>query len=426
MARRNNATEKKRRRNFLAHEIEQVKRMKKIFEGIKVIAVARQVAAPLAAYQLALHGAEVICIENPKEPDSMRYSGDLDSALNINGLAPNFLAQGANKRSMRLNLASARGQEIFRAMAAKADVVIENLVAGGMAKYGLDYESLRRTNKGLVYCSVTGFGQDGPFSKRHAIDLAIQAASGLMSLTGTPQSGPLKAGFLMADAVTGYAAALGIVSALYHRSMTGEGQYVDVAMLDAAITLAAGDVCLAGSLGQAKKLRGNGDGRHVSWVFRCKEGMLAIAASSEPRRQRLWKAIKREDIPLDPRFATPKEARRNMNLLHEEIEKTLMQKTALEWEEIISDAGVAAMAVRDMTEAVNLPQIAHRQLLHRFPPDSELGCSVVVPKAPYTFSETPASIDSFPPRFGQHTNEILGELGFSDQQVEELRSKGVI
>jgi CoA:oxalate CoA-transferase len=399
---------------------------KNLFEGIKVLAVARQIAAPFATYQLAMHGAEVITVDNPKEIDSMRLVAGAGAGLHKHAMSHSFMAQAANKKSMQLDLSMAKGQEIFRRLAADSDVVVENLVTGGMAKFGLTYNDLKKVNPRLIYCSLTGYGQTGPNARRAAIDGAVQAASGLMSLSGTRETGPMKVGFLMADYATGYAAALGIVSALYYRAVTGEGQYIDCAMLDTAMTMAGADLCEAATTGNYKGLRGNGDGRYISNIFKCREGLLSVAATTESRRARFWRAIGRLDIPQDPRFCTPDVVAQNYPALCVEIERTLQQKTALEWEEIVSDAGVAAMAVRDLHQAMENPQIVHRGLMHRFPFDTELGYAVCVPKAPYQLSKTGAHIHSPPPRVGQHTDEILRRIGFDESQIRELHTTGVV
>jgi len=399
---------------------------KKVFDGIKVLAVTRQVAAPFSTYQLALHGADVLSIENPREPDSMRLVLGAGGKLGKLAMSHSFMAQGSNKKNMTLNIAAPQGQEIFRKLAAESDVVVENLVAGSMKKYGLDYDTLSKINPRLIYCSITGYGQSGPTYKRAAIDGAVQAASGLMSLSGTKETGPMKVGFLMADYATGYAAALGIVSALYYRSQTGEGQYIDTAMLDTAMTMAGADLCEAATTGNYKQLRGNGDGRYISNVFQCKEGRLSVAATTPSRRERFWKAINRPDMPLDPRFCDHDSVAKNYPAFCAEIEKTLASRTALEWEEIISDAGVASMAVRDLYQAAANPQIQHRGLLHKFPFDPELGYEVVVPKASYQMSKTPARIHSFPARLGQHTEEVMAKLGFGKAEIEGMRKGGII
>lgn len=399
---------------------------KSAFDGIKVLAVARQIAAPFATYQLAMHGAEVLTVDNPKEIDSMRLVAGAGGGLHKHAMSHSFMAQAANKKSMQLDLSLPQGQEIFRRLAAESDVVVENLVTGGMAKFGLDYDNLKAVNPRLIYCSVTGYGQTGPTARRAAIDGAVQAASGLMSLSGTRETGPMKVGFLMADYATGYAAALGIVSALYYRSVTGEGQYIDCAMLDTAMTMAGADLCEAATTGTYRQLRGNGDGRYISNIFKCEEGILSVAATTESRRARFWRAIGRTDIPQDPRFCNPEVVAQNYAALCAEIEKTLQQKTAIEWEEIVSDAGVAAMAVRDLYQAIDNPQIVHRGLMHRFAHDAALGYAVCVPKAPYQLSRTGAYIHSPPPRVGQHTDEILRRLGFDEAAIRELHANGVV
>ena len=399
---------------------------KSLFDGIKVLAVARQIAAPFATYQLAMHGAEVLTIDNPKEVDSMRLVAGAGNGLAKHAMSHSFMAQAANKKSMQLDISVARGQEIFRRLAAESDVIVENLVAGNMARYGLSYDDLKQINPRLIYCSITGYGQSGPAYRRAAIDGAVQAASGLMSLSGTRATGPMKVGFLMADYATGYAAALGIVSALYYRTQTGEGQYIDCAMLDTAMTMAGADMCEAATTGNYKPLRGNGDGRYISNIFHCKEGILSVAATTESRRARLWKAIGRTDIPRDPRFCNLELVAQNYPALCAEIETTLREKTALEWEEIISDAGVAAMAVRDLHQAMANPQVVHRGLMHRFPHDAELGYAVTVPKAPYQLSKSGAHIHSPPPRVGQHTDEILRRLGFGESEIKALHATYVV
>jgi CoA:oxalate CoA-transferase len=405
---------------------------KSIFAGLKVLASVRVLAGPFATYHFALHGADVLTIENPKEHDSMRtaagdHGTEQGQALLKQGLGAGFISQNANKRAMTLNLASPQGQEIFRRLAKEADVVVENLIAGTMPRYGLGYEDLKKINPKLIYCSLTGFGQTGPYARKAAIDMAIQAASGMMHQTGTPETGPLKVGFTVVDYSTGYAAALAITSALYHRAMTGEGQHIDISMLETAMSLNSVNTTRAATTGALPKLAGNGSGHggYVTDVFKCKEGYLSIATSTALRRQKMFNAIGRPDLPDDSRFKTPELARQNYPQLYDEIEKTLQAKTAIEWEEIILAGGAAAMAVRTMDQAVQHPQIQHRGYFHRFEKDPELGV-MTVPKAPFQFSETPAEIHSPAPRFGQHTDEVLKDLGFSSADIAKLRADGVV
>ena len=401
------------------------------FDGIKVLAVARVVAAPFAAYQLAMHGADVIHVESPGADgaDSSRTSGNLRTPFHEARMAHNFLAYNSNKRSLTLAINTPAGQDVFRRMAAKADVVIENLKGGTMARYGLGYEDLKKINPRIVFCSVTGYGQTGPKKSDPAIDGVIQAVSGMMSITGTPESGPLKTGSTIVDYTTGYAAALGIAIALFQRTRTGEGQSIDVAMLETAMTMMGGEVLRAITAGETPPLVGNGSGKgvYVSNTYRCKEGHLAIAAGAAPRREKLWKAIGATDVPQDPRFSSDAAVAQNLKALDHEIERRLAARTAREWEAILNEAGVAAMEVLPLDRAVHHPQLEARRFFHAFDDREATGLPPFkVPTAPYRLSATPAQIRSMPPRHGQHTEEVLGEYGFSKEEIAALRESKTV
>jgi CoA:oxalate CoA-transferase len=399
------------------------------FSGIKVLAVARIVAAPFAAYQLAMHGADVIHIEHPEDGDSSRTSGNLRTPFHDARMAHNFLAYNANKRSMTLAISTPAGQEVFRRMAKNADVVIENLRGGTMARYGLGYEDLKKLNPGIIFCSVTGYGQTGPKKSDPAIDGVVQAVSGMMSITGTPETGPLKTGSTIVDYTTGYVAALGIAIALFQRTRTGAGQAIDVAMLETAMTMMGGEVLRAITAGETPPLVGNGSGKgaYVSNTYRCKEGHLAIAAGAFSRREKFWNAIDASEIPRDPRFSSDEAVAKNMKALDEAIERKLSTKTASQWETLLNEAGVAAMEVLPLARAVHHPQLEYRRFFHRFENTGASGLPpFAVPTAPYRLSATPAKIHSMPPRLGQHTDEVLAEHGFSKEEIAELRSSNIV
>lgn len=403
--------------------------LQQAFTGIKVLAVARVVAAPFAAYQLAMHGADVIRIENPAGGDSARTSGYPPSAFQTAGMGHNFVAYNANTRSMTLTINTPAGQEVFRKMAAAADVVIENLKGGTMARYGLGYEDLKKINPRIIFCSVTGYGQTGPKKSDPAIDTVIQAVSGMMSITGTAESGPLKTGSTIVDYTTGYAAALGIAIALFQRSRTGEGQYIDVAMLETAMTMMGGEVLRAITANETPPLVGNasGKGGYVSDTYRCKDGHLSIAAGAPNRREKLWKAIEATEIPLDPRFATDAAVAQNLKALNQTIEKKLSTRTALEWEDILNKAGVAAMAVLPLAQAVHHPQLEYRKFFHKFDDTGDSGLPpFAVPTAPYRLSASPAHIHAMPPRQGQHTDEVLAEYGYTQEAIVAMHTNGVV
>jgi crotonobetainyl-CoA:carnitine CoA-transferase CaiB-like acyl-CoA transferase len=404
--------------------------VKQAFSGTKVLAVARVVAAPFAAYQLAMHGADVIHIEHPEGVgDSSRTSGNLATPFHQAQMAHNFLAYNANKRSITLAINTPAGQEVFRRMARNADVVIENLRGGTMARYGLGYDDLKRINPRIIFCSVTGYGQTGPKKSDPAIDGVIQAVSGMMSITGTPETGPLKSGSTIVDYCTGYAAALAITTALFQRTQTGEGQSIDVAMLETAITMMGGEVLRAITANETPPLVGNGSGKggYVSDTYRCKEGHLAIAAGAPARREKLWKTLDATDIPQDPRFATDAAVAKNLKALNEEIERRLSTRTAAEWEVILNRAGVAAMEVLPLARAVHHPQLEYRQFFHKFDDTSASGLPpFAVPTSPYRLSASPAKIHSMPPRLGQHTDEVLAEYGFSQDEIAALRANAIV
>jgi crotonobetainyl-CoA:carnitine CoA-transferase CaiB-like acyl-CoA transferase len=399
------------------------------FDGVRVLAVARIVAAPFAAYQLAMHGADVIHIEHPDGGDSSRTSGNLQTPFHEAQMAHNFLAYNANKRSMTLAINTAAGQDVFRRMAQRADVVIENLKGGTMARYGIGYEDLSKINPGIIFCSVTGYGQTGPKKSDPAIDTVIQAVSGMMSITGTAETGPLKSGSTIVDYTTGYAAALGIVTALFQRTRTGKGQAIDVSMLETAMTMMGGEVQRAISANETPPLVGNasGKGAYVSNTYRCKEGHLSIAASGPSRREKLWKAIDALDIPQDPRFATDAAVAQNMKALDEDIERRLARKTATQWEVILNEAGVPAMEVIPLARAVHHPQLEHRKFFHPFHDTAATGLPrFAVPTSPYRLSASPATIRAMPPRLGEHTDEVLAEYGFSQEEIERLHANGTV
>ena len=403
--------------------------LQQAFSGIRVLAVARIVAAPFAAYQLAMHGADVIHVEHPDGGDSSRTSGNLATPFHDAQMAHNFLAYNANKRSMTLAISTPEGQEVFRRLAKNADVVIENLKGGTMARYGLGYEDLKKINRGIIFCSVTGYGQTGPKKSDPAIDGVIQAVSGMMSITGTPETGPLKSGSTIVDYTTGYAAALGIAIALFQRTRTGEGQAIDVAMLETAVTMMGGEVLRAITANETPPLVGNASGKgvYVSNTYRCKEGHLSIAAGGPSRREKLWKAMEATDIPQDPRFATDAAVAKNMKALDEEVERRLATKTASEWEAILNKAGVPAMEVIPLARAVHHPQLEHRKFFHAFDDtESTKLPPFAVPTAPYRLSASPAKIHSMPPRLGQHTEQVLTENGFSKDEIAQLRASNIV
>ena len=398
------------------------------FAGLKVLDVTRVVASPFASYQLGLLGADVLKIEDPRTGgDTMRYRKGTNPAFGREGMATYYLAQAANKRSMALDLRTSEGQEIFRRLAKTADVIIENLRTGTMDRYGLGYAAIREINPRIVYCSLTGFGSTGPKKSHGAYDPVVQAASGLMSVNGTPETTPLKVGAPVLDYAAGLSAAFGIASALLERATSGEGQHVDVSMLDTALALLGTHVTEIGTAGSNPRAIGNaapGDS-YGNLCFPCREGTIVIAAMEDHHRQRMWRAMGRADIPADPRFATDEGCRANVTALHAEMGRTFLERTAQEWEDILVAANVPASRVYSVREAMQSEQVRARGVLHTMTGVPGVG-STTFPLAPFLLSGPGVQVTAPPPKFGEHTEQVLRDLGYDAAGIAGLRERGVV
>jgi crotonobetainyl-CoA:carnitine CoA-transferase CaiB-like acyl-CoA transferase len=399
------------------------------FKGMRVLDLTRVVASPFAAYQLGLLGADVIKIEDPQSRgDTMRYRRGSKPAYGREGMATFYLSQSANKRSMTLNLRTPRGREIFLAMARDADVVIENLRTGAMARYGLGYEQLREINPRLVYCSVTGYGATGPKQEHGAYDPVVQAASGLMSVNGTPETAPLKVGAPVVDYGAGLAAAFGLACALLERERSGLGQHVDVSMLDTALVMMGALVTEAGTAGSTPRAMGNAAAAesYCNACFDCSDGMITIAAMEDHQRRRMWTAMERDDIPRDARFSDDERCRVNIVALHAEMARTFATRTAQAWEDILNQVRVPAMRVRTIPEALAMDQVRSRGILHTMDGVPGIEGSATFPLVPFRLSAGGAHVTSPPPLLGQHTEAILRDRGYSSAEIEGFRRDGVI
>jgi crotonobetainyl-CoA:carnitine CoA-transferase CaiB-like acyl-CoA transferase len=400
------------------------------FAGLKVITVARVYAAPFAAYQLALHGAEVIGVEQPGKGDSTRSnSGAHAKALADRGMGPAFLAHSSNKKSITLDLRHPQGQEVFRRLARDADIIIENLRGGDMARSGLDYAAISAFNPRIIYASLTGWGQTGPKRRDAAIDMVVQAATGMMSVTGTPQSGPLRSGITVIDYMAGYNLTAAIAIALYQRERTGEGQYLDISLLETALAGMSAQVSDVHNAGGRPGLLGNRSMAMmpVSDSLRCgDDGYIMVAASNAVRRAKFFAAIGREDLPREERFATPELLRKNADALYAEIEAHLKSRSAAEWEEILNRGGVACMRIASIAEGIQSEQVQARGLYHRFEQVPWSDRPVTVPLSPLKMSKVKARVHSPPPLLGEHTDSILRDAGYTDAEIKALREAGAV
>jgi CoA:oxalate CoA-transferase len=400
--------------------------MTKALDGIRVLDLTNVLAGPLCAYQLALLGADVIKVEVPGSGDLARQLGS-DATLNANRMGASFLAQNGGKRSVTLNLKSDAGKAVLRRLVASADVLVENFRPGVMGRLGLSYEELREANPKLVYCAITGFGQDGPLRDAAAYDQIIQGLSGMMSVTGDANSAPLRAGYPVADTISGIMAAFAIAAALVRRERGGEGGFIDVSMLDSALVSMGwviSNYLIAGTQPQA---HGNDNFTAApSGTFRTGAGLLNIAANKQEQFEELARVVGREDLIFDERFARRESRKANRAALTAELESALAGKAASHWEKVLIRHGVPAGCVLSLPQALDLEQVAVRDLLQEFPEVPGTGRSIKVARTGFKLSDGDPAADLPPPQLGEHTDAVLAELGYSRDAIAALRNEGVV
>ncbi|MEU0490270.1 CoA transferase [Nocardiopsis sp. NPDC006139] len=394
--------------------------------GVRVLDMTNVLAGPYAGYQLALMGADVVKVEVPGTGDLARRLG-ASAELNDRRLGASFLAQNSGKRSLTLNLKSASGRRVMRTLLAGADVLLENFRPGVLERLGFGPDVLREVNPRLVYCAISGFGADGPLSDRPAYDQIVQGLSGMMGATGTPDTGPLRAGFPIADVLGGLAAAFAVSTALARRERTGQGTHLDVSMLETAITAMGWGVSNYLSTGAEPERIGNENATAApSGTFATGDGALNISANKQEQFEVLCRVVGAPELCGDPRFARREDRKAHREELRKALEEHLRARSAAEWEEELSGAGVPAGRVLGVREALESEQIAHRGLVHTLPfPGSGdrglrvLGSGVHVDGAPLA-PRTP------PPLLGEHTVPVLREAGFDDAEIEALREEGAV
>lgn len=396
----------------------------KLLSGIRVLDLTNVLSGPFATLHLALCGAEVLKIENPVGGDLARKLGNVPE-YNQQLMGTSFLAQNANKKSVTLNLKAAEGKEIFRKLTQTADVVIENFRPGVMERLGLSFQVLRENNPGLIYCAISGFGQSGPDAMKPAYDQIIQGLSGVMRVNGDERLNPLRCGFPVCDTVGGLNAAFAVMGALYFRERTGQGQFIDIALLDSIMPLMGWVAANWLIGGRAPVLMGNDNFTAApSGTFSTRDGHINIAANKQEQWEKVTSILGVPELTDDPRFRERDERKKNRRELTPLLEEKLRTEDTEHWVRKFNDQGVPAGAILSLEDALVAPQVKHRKTLTRIREEG-LG-ELELFNLTARFETTPGEVETPPPRLSADTSEILTELGFSETELTSLRERGVI
>ncbi|HJV48982.1 MAG TPA: CoA transferase [Geothrix sp.] len=397
---------------------------RKILEGIKVLDLTNVLSGPFTTLHLALLGAEVIKVENPKDGDLARKLGIVPD-LNKKLMGTSFLAQNCNKLSITLNTKSPEGKELFRKLVKDADVLVENFRPGVMDRLGIGYKSLAEINPRLIYCAISGFGQTGPDALKPAYDQIIQGLSGEMAVNGDERLNPLRTGFPVCDTVGGLNAAFAVMAALFHRERTGQGQFIDVALLDSIMPLmgwVAANLLIGG---EQPVLMGNDNFTAApSGTFRTQDGHINIAANKQEQWEAVCEVLEVSELKTDPRFQERDTRKKNRRELTPLLEARLTQKPTAFWVEALNAKDVPSGDILGLEDALRQPQVQHRKVLQKVPVAGVGDVEVFGLTA--LFEKTPGSVDAPPPTLGQHNQQVYSSLGLSEAELGELKSKGVI
>ncbi len=400
---------------------------------LRVLDLSRVLAGPWCTQNLADMGAEVIKVERPGAGDDTRRWGPPWTRTADGNDAPDstyYAAANRNKHSITVDIASPEGQELIRELAAQCDVFIENFKVGDLGRYGLDYASLQAINPRLVYCSITGYGQNGPKAHKPGYDFVFQAIGGFMSITGErddrPGGGPQKAGIAIADVITGMYATIAILSAIEHRNQSGRGQYIDMALLDCIVALGGNQVTGHFANGRVPQRYGNAHASLVPYqVFHANDGDLVVAVGNENQWQRFCTAIDRPDLAANERWRHMTDRVNGRDTLEPELAHTLGQRGVQEWLERLEAANVPCGPINNYQQVFEDPQVQHRGLRVDIP--REDGGHVATIASPLRLSATPPRYDRPPPTVGNATDRVLADvLGYDTSRIEALRRRGVV
>ena len=396
----------------------------KLLDGIRVLDLTNVLSGPFATLHLALLGAEVIKIENPVDGDLARKLGNVPE-LNDRLMGTSFLAQNANKKSVTLNLKENEAREILLKLVRTADVVVENFRPGVMERLGLSYDRLRQVRPDLIYCAISGFGQTGPDALKPAYDQIIQGLSGIMAINGDERLNPLRCGFPVCDTVGGLNAAFAIMGALYYRERTGEGQFIDVALVDSIMPLmgwVAANLLIGG---QQPQLLGNDNFTAApSGTFATADGAINIAANKQEQWEAVADALGVPELKADPRFAKRDARKQNRRALTPLLEGKLRERPTVHWVEVLNARGVPSGAILPLEAALTQEQIVHRGAIQAVCAEGigDLKLFNLTAK----FAKTPGAVESAPPRLSDHTEQILTGLGYAPAEIARLRAQGIV
>lgn len=406
--------------------------MKHLLSHIKVLDLSRVLAGPWSGQMLADLGAEVIKVERPGAGDDTRAWGPpflKDKNGENSKESGYYLGVNRGKKSITVDISKPRGQDIIKALAKDADIILENYKVGTLGRYHLDYDSIRKINEKIIYCSITGFGQTGPKSNQLAYDFLIQAMGGLMSVTGekdqNPGGGPQKVGIPIIDLITGSYATIGILAALASREVTGQGEYIDMSMLDVQVGLLSNQAMNYLMTGKTPLRNGNAHPNiQPQDVFKCSDGQIVLAVGNDSQFEKLCEALELTELCNDQRFKTNAQRIKNLLELRSLLDQAFIKNSRSYWTQKMQDAEVPCGPINSIAEALNDPQIVHRQMVREL--DHPISGKVPQVMTPFHFTNSSIKVDQAPPLLGQHTLSILSDLGLSDDEIQKLKDDCVI
>ena len=406
---------------------------------IKVLDLSRVLAGPWCTQMLADLGADVVKVERPGLGDDTRQWGPpflKDAQGNDTAQATYFTACNRNKRSVTIDMAKPQGQQLIRQMAAQSDILVENFKVGGLQQYGLDYASLKAVNPRLIYCSVTGFGQDGPYAERAGYDLMIQAMSGMMSITGrsdsVPGGGPLRVGVALTDIFTGVYACSAILAAIEVRHRTGQGQYIDMALLDVGMAILGNQAAGFLNSGKVPQRQGNSHPSLAPYQdFETMDGAMLLAIGNDGQFARFCEAAAHPEWAADPRFASNTLRVKNREVLIPLMQAVTRTRSTAQWIALLEDKAVPCGPINDIGQAFDDAQVKARGLVVQQALDPAASAqtavaSIATVASPLRLTTTPPVLRRAPPALGQHTDEVLAEIGLDAAAIAALHLAGVV